>query len=228
MRLPHTFLATLLAATLVLTAGPALSGWGDALKSAGEAGKAAGLSYSSSQADSAIKEVLTLGKDYAIETLGKDGGFSDNAAAAISLPGSLSGLMSKSGLTATLNSAAEGAVRSLDGIFDTTIEGMDVSDPMPLLKSAGASTGISDYFEDQSRSTLKELAMPIVKQYLENAGMPSYTSAISAVTTGTGFDLVGYTTDKVLDAMFHYMGEKETSLRETGGEGASTLLKNIF
>jgi hypothetical protein len=35
-------------------------------------------------------------------------------------------------------------------------------------------------------------------------------------------------TDTVLGAMFHSMGKKETSLRETGGEGASALLKTTF
>lgn len=35
-------------------------------------------------------------------------------------------------------------------------------------------------------------------------------------------------TDTVPVAMFHSMGKKETSLRETGGEGTGTLLKTIF
>jgi hypothetical protein len=228
MRFPHIFLTAVLAATLTLTAGLALGGWGDALKSAGEIGKAAGLSFSSLEADSAIKEVLTLGKDYAIETLGKDGGFSDNVAAAISLPGSLSSLIGKSGLTSTLNSAAEDAVLSLDGIFDKTIEGMDVSDPTALLESRDSTTFITDYFEGQARPTLKELAIPFVKKSLENAGMSSYTTAISAISQTTGFDPVDYTTDQTLDAVFHYMGEKEKSLRESGGEGASTLLQKVL
>lgn len=227
--LPTTLLATVLGLALTLSAGPAIAGWGEALKAAGKAGaEAAGLSTASAKAESAVKEVLTLGKDSAIENLGKSGGFSNNVYAAISLPNSLSGLAAQSGLTSIINSAAESAVPALDSAFDQTIQGLDLNDPTSLLSAAKSSTGITDYFETQSRSTLKELAAPIIKKALENAGLSSYATALSAISKATGFDPVGYTTDKTLDAMFHYMGKEESSLRQTGGEGASSLLKQLL
>ncbi|MBG0791757.1 MAG: DUF4197 domain-containing protein [Desulfovibrionaceae bacterium] len=221
MRLSHIPPAAALAAALFLAASVALAAWGDVLK-------ATGLSAAGAKAESAVKEVLTLGKNYAIETLGKDGGFSDNAYAAIGLPESFSTLAAASGLTSLLNSAAETAVPKLDAAFDQTIQGLDLSDPMPLLTAAKDSTGVTDYFDAESRSALMEMARPIVKTSLNDAGLSSYATVLSLLAKTTDFDAVDYTAEQVLDAMFHYMGEKEKDLRASGAEGASKLLQTFF
>ena len=55
-------------------------------------------------------------------------------------------------------------------------------------------------------------------------------TALSAAATATGasFDANEYLTEKVMDGMFHYMGVKETELRESGGAGASALLQKLL
>lgn len=229
MKYFRTLPTAVIALTLILTTGLAFAGWGDALKAAGKAGaEAAGLSSLTDKAETAVREVLTLGKDYAIETLGKDGGFSDNVYAAISLPDSVSTLATMSGLTSILNSAAETAVPALDTAFSQSIEDLDLSDPSTLLTSAKSDTGVTDYFDTESRSSLKELARPIVETALADAGLSSYSTALSVITKTTGFDPLDYTTEQILDAMFHFMGEKEKDLRATGAEQASELLQTFF
>ena len=127
----YHLLAILTTMAFLMTATVAMAGWGDALKEIGEdyadeGVKAAGLSYTPSEAVTGIKEVLSLGTDYGVSSLGVPGGFSSNPATALSLPDSLSALSSlggsSSGLLSALNGAAEGAIPETGNIFmDTSL-----------------------------------------------------------------------------------------------------------
>ncbi|NDV20388.1 DUF4197 family protein [Pseudodesulfovibrio sp. JC047] len=224
------FLAVVLVGTLFTLPGSA--GWGDSLKQAGDAGsEALGLSYTPSEADAGIREILHMGTDYAVEELGKSGGFSANPAASIPLPDSLSSMVGTSGLLSIFNTAAEDSVDSVGGIFNKTIDTMDIGDPTSMV--GGSDTAITDYFEKTARPQLKEMARPVVAQSLETAGLGTYTQAISSAqmlsnATGTSFAPEDYVTDHVLDSMFQYIGDQEKDLRANGAANASDLLKKLF
>jgi len=211
---------------------PATAGWGDSLKSAGDAGaKAVGLPYTPTEADAGIRELLHMGTDYAVTELGQKGGFSNNVAAAIPLPKTLSSMIGSSGLLSSFNTAAEKSVETIGGIFHKTINTMDIGNPVSMI--SGSDTSITDYFEETARPTLKEMARPVVENQLGAAGLSTYTNAIKTAqalsnTSGTTFDPVDYVTDKTLDAMFTYIGEEEKNLRSSGASGASELLKKLF
>lgn len=225
----RTFILALLISLFAST--PALSGW-DALKKMGsdladQGATAAGSPYTPSEAVSGIKEVLSLGTDSATSVLSQPGGFSADPSTALSLPSFLSGSPGSDTLLSSLNSAATGAIPGTGALFGDAIGDMSVGNPSSLL--SGDDTAITSYFENSSRDTLKGLVRPVVEQSVKSAGVDAYLAPLMAMqqATGQSFDPVDSVTDKVLDGMFHYIGEKEKSLRSSGG-GASELLSKLF
>ncbi|WP_158946268.1 DUF4197 family protein [Pseudodesulfovibrio cashew] len=223
------FAAALLA--VIFAALPAEAGWGDIAKQAADEGsKAAGLSYTPSEAMAGVKEVLTLGSDYGVSTLTSGDGFSANAATALSLPDSLSGLSGSSSLLSALNSAAMDAVPETGGIFNQVIQGLSLADASSMFGSG--STSITDAFAASSRDTLKSMVKPVVEKSAAAAGVDTYLTPLNAAMQATGstttFDVTDYLSGKVVDGMLYYMGVKEESLRSTGGAGASALLQKLF
>lgn len=219
---------------ITLASVPASAAWGDALKQAGttladEQAKTAGLSYTPSEAMSGIRQVLSLGVESAVATLGQEGGFSIDPLRAIGLPDSLRALPGASSLTALLNAAAESAVIPTGDLFQAAVNGLQLTNPVPLV--AGGSRAITEYFESASRQTLKAQAMPLVDKALAKAGLSGYTAAMAAAQKAAGadpFDVQGHVADAMLDAMFDLMGQKEEAIRSGGVEGATELLKKLF
>lgn len=221
--IPTAIITSLLAASLCL------AGWGDALKTAGDAGaKAAGLSYTPSDAVAGIKEVLSLGTDSAVSTLEKPGGFSSDSALAIPMPDMFSSMVDSTGLLSSFNKAAEASAPETGSIFMDAIKNLDISNPAALL--GGGDDAITKFFESSSRESLKELVKPVVSSSLDAAGVGSYLNAMTAAQTAAGaipFDAADYVTDYTLDGMFYLIAAQEKDIRSTGG-GASELLKKLF
>ncbi|QJB56525.1 DUF4197 domain-containing protein [Pseudodesulfovibrio sp. zrk46] len=222
--------------TVLLTASLAFAGWGDTLKKAGaeladDGATAAGLPYTPSEAVSGIKEVLELGTDYGVSSLGVPGGFSANSATSLSLPSSLTSLGDTAGLLSSLNTAAEGAIPGTGNVFLDVIKDLAVGDYATLLN--GGEDAITRFFESSSRTTLKKLVRPVVDKSVEASGVADYLAPLMAVqqtsgVTGTAFDPVDFVTDKTLDGMFLYMGLKEREIRTSNGAGTTELLQKLF
>ncbi|EGB15975.1 hypothetical protein DND132_2772 [Pseudodesulfovibrio mercurii] len=224
-------LTLLLVLSCLLTAAPASAGWGDALKAAGDAGaKAAGLSVTPSQIETAFRELLSMGADSAVESLSQDGGFSKLAATSLSLPDSYQKVAETvaPNLLANLNSAAEAAVPAVGELFQKTIKSMEFANPTGLL--SGKSDAVTSYFEESARSDLAKNAAPLIQAALEKAGAGSAVSAVQQLSslTGTAFDPVDYLTDKTLDSMFLYMAQTEKGVRSGDITATSELLQKVF
>lgn len=221
----------LLVLALALAPVPAHSGWGDALKRAGDAGsQAMGLSVGPSQLEAAFRELLGMGTDAAVESLSADGGFSKLAATALSLPDGYRKIAETMApeLLANLNSAAESAVPAVGELFRKAIEGMDFSSPGSLL--SGKSDAVTAYFEENTRASLAEGAAPLVRSALERAGGGSILNAVKQLgsLTGASFDPVDYLTQKTLDSMFLYIGQTEQGIRSGDITKTSELLQKVF
>ncbi|WP_319581530.1 DUF4197 domain-containing protein [uncultured Pseudodesulfovibrio sp.] len=224
-------LTLLLVLTLTWSAAPASAGWGDALKAAGDAGaKAAGLSVTPSQIESAFRELLSMGADSAVESLSADGGFSQLAATSLSLPDSYQKIAETvaPNLLANLNSAAESAVPAIGELFQKTIKTMEFANPSGLL--SGKDDAVTSYFEDSARSGLSTNAAPLIKSALEQAGAGTALNAAQKLSamTGTDFDPVSYLTEKTLDSMFLYMAKTEKDVRSGDLAVTSELLQKVF
>jgi|GEM_PF-1866705 len=224
-------LPLLLVLGLTWAAAPASAGWGDALKAAGDAGaKAAGLSVTPSQIESAFRELLSLGADSAVQSLSEDGGFSKMAATSLSLPDSYQKIAETVAphLLDNLNAAAETAVPAIGELFQKTIDTMEFTNPSGLL--SGKSDAVTMFFEDSARPGLTENAAPLIRSALEKTGAGTAVGAaqqLSAVT-GTDFDPVNYLTQKTLDSMFLYMARTEQDVRSGDLAVTSELLQKVF
>ena len=235
MQIPYRFL--ILTALTLLMAATALAGWSDTLKQTGsqyanDGAATAGLPYTPSEAVAGIKDVLSLGTDFATSSLARPGGFSSSPATALSLPDSLMGLGGdSSGLLSALNTAAEKSVPSTGSIFLDAIQNLNVNDASSLL--GGGEDAITRFFEHSSRDTLKVLVKPVVEKSVDASGVGTYLSAMSLAQQTSGiagppFDATDYVTDRTLDGMFHYMALKEKDIRSSGGVGTTDLLKKLF
>ncbi|MCJ2164289.1 MULTISPECIES: DUF4197 domain-containing protein [unclassified Pseudodesulfovibrio] len=234
MKSKYSPIPLILLLTILVWTAPGHAAWGDAIKGMGDAGATAmGLPYTPSQAEAGIKQVLSMGTDSAVSSLGVNGGFSNNEALALPLPDLFSKASGSaaSGLVSALNSAAESSVPSLGPLFQNAIQSLDIGNPASMI--GGDDDSITRYFENSARPSLKKLAKPIVSKSLDATDAGQYLNALTAAQqmsnlTGVAFDPVDYVTDRALDGMFSYIADTEKDIRSTGGAGASELLQTLF
>ena len=197
---------------------------------------------SSGDASAGVKEALAKGADYAVSSLGKDGGFLGNSKVKIPLPGYLqkaeSGLrmfgMGKQAdeLVNTMNRAAEQAVAEAKPILTESIKKMSVQDAKGIL--TGGEDSVTQYFKRTSTEQLTQKFTPIVQastkklqladQYNTFAGKASSAGLIDAKDA----NLDSYVTQKAMDGLFLMIAEEEKKLRSNPVEAGSALLKKVF
>ncbi|MES9875136.1 MAG: DUF4197 domain-containing protein [Candidatus Sedimenticola sp. 6PFRAG7] len=243
----------LLSAGLLLMA-PSQAGWQDWLKSAKEklddpavaeavGSGSATSSLSNEQIIQGLKEALQVGTRKAVDMLGRNGGYLNDAEVRIPLPDTLETVAK--GLRAvgqdklvdefigTLNSAAEQAVPQTIDIFVDTISQMSLSDARGILD--GSDSAATDYFRDKSGDRLSGAIAPIVRQATEKAGV---TSAYKALIKEVGFlgsyidmdamDLDRYVTAKAMDGLFLKLAQQEQLIRKDPVARTTDILKTVF
>lgn len=223
-RLPNLFFALF----LLLTAAQAQAGALDAI--------------STGDASAGVKEALAKGADYAVASLGKDGGFMGNSKVRIPLPGYLQkaekGLrmfgMGKQAdqLIETMNHAAEQAVAEAKPILVDSIKKMSVQDAKGIL--TGGEGSVTHYFKRSSSAQLTEKFMPIVKASTSKLKLADKYNQFAGKAAGAGLidqkdaDLDSYVTQKAMDGLFLMIAEEEQKLRENPLGAGSDLLKKVF
>ena len=192
---------------------------------------------------SGLKEALSKGTQFAIDNLGQEGGFLDNAAVKIPMPESLSWVESSlrtlrqdelaDEFIATMNHAAEQAVPEAADLFGEAISNMSVEDAKGIL--TGPDDSATQYFRANTEDALTERMRPIVEQATAKAGVTSAYKSMTAQAGGlTGMlgteatDLDGYVTGKTLDGLFLMIAEEEKKIRENPMARSTDLLKKVF
>ena len=204
---------------------------------------ASGASLTDTEMVSGLKEALDKGTQFAVDSLGKDGGFLDNSKVKIPMPESLSWVekslrtMRQDELAdefiGTMNHAAEQAVPEAAAIFGDSIQQMSVEDAKGIL--TGPDDAATQYFRTNTEAALTEKMRPIVEQATARTGVTSayknmtdraggLTSMMSSDTT----DLDGYVTGKTLDGLFLMIAEEEKKIRENPLARSTDLLKKVF
>ena len=242
----------ILAATL-LTAGFAHSvcaGWSDYLDKLGGAitgsdatDSSALSSLSDQEMIAGLKQALEKGTRFAVDSLGRQGGFLDNAKVRIPMPDSLS-WVEKSLRTlqqdrladefvASMNRAAEQAVPEAAAIFGAAIQAMTVQDARTIL--SGPDDAATQYFRTHTEAALTEKMRPIVTRATETAGvtasykrMLSSAGGLTSLLSSDATDLDGYVTQKTLDGLFLMVAEEEKRIRENPVARSTELLKKVF
>jgi hypothetical protein len=246
---------------LLLAAGSANAGFEDMLKSAGKVlesgsgtGSGASLSAASSlstaQIDAGLKEALSIGAERAVAVLGSDGGFMNDAAVRIPLPGSLDtvarGLRAAGqgkyvdDFESTVNHAAEEAVPATLEIVQNTVKNMNLDDVRGIL--SGGDDAATRFLQDRAGPSLREAILPIVAKTTDQAGATAAYKKLKSQAEGSlgglgalgglidtgSLDLDGYVTDKTLDGLFLKLANEEKMIRQNPVARSTDLLKSVF
>lgn len=204
---------------------------------------AAGLdAISTGDASAGVKEALAKGADYAVASLGKNGGFLGNSQVRIPLPGYLQkaesalrmfGLGKQADqLVETMNHAAENAVAEAKPILSESIRKMSVQDAKGIL--TGGEDSVTQYFKRTSTEQLTARFMPIVKAATSKLQLADQYNAFAGKAASAGLvdakdaDLDSYVTQKAMDGLFLMIAEEEKKLRSNPVAAGSALLKKVF
>lgn len=197
---------------------------------------------SSGDASAGVKEALAKGADYAVSSLGKNGGFLGNDKVKIKLPSPLdkaeSALrmfgMGKQAdqLVETMNHAAENAVAEAKPILTESIKKMSISDAKEIL--TGGEDSVTQYFKRTSTDQLTAKFMPIVKTETKKLKLADQYNKFAGKAASAGLvdkknaDVDSYVTQKAMDGLFLMIAEEEKKLRANPLGAGSELLKSVF
>jgi hypothetical protein len=203
----------------------------------------AGVQLSDGEMVSGLKEALNKGTQFAVNNLGKDGGFLDNDMVRIPMPSSLAWIEKTlrtlrqeklaDEFVASMNHAAEQAVPEAATIFGDAIQNMSLDDARGIL--TGPDDAATQYFRRTTSDALTARMRPIVEEATSRTGVTSnyknmtakaggLTSLLSKDTT----DLDGYVTEKTLDGLFLMVAEEEKRIRTNPLARSTDLLKKVF
>ncbi|OQX73792.1 MAG: hypothetical protein B6D59_04665 [Campylobacteraceae bacterium 4484_4] len=135
-----------------------------------------------SDMNAALKEALTDGVRYAVQNLGKEGGYLNNPLVHIPLPKHLqsaANLLKKAGgekyvndLVVALNKAAEEAAPKTADIFIGTIKKMSIDDAKKIL--SGPDDAATAYFRTHTSKELHSVIAPIVEKSMADNDVAKY------------------------------------------------------
>jgi len=191
-----------------------------------------------------LKEALTKGVKFAVDSLGKEDGFFKNTRVKIPLPKNLQKV--EKGLRAAgqgqavddfilaMNRAAEKAVPVAFDVFVNSIKQMTFDDARKILFS-GQDDAATQFFRRTSEETLREKFRPIVEKFTEETGVTNkYKTMIGKYGFAARFlgkdatDLDGYVTQKALDGLFLLVADEEKKIRKDPIGRTTDLLKKVF
>jgi hypothetical protein len=217
------------------------AGFQDILKGAQ---KALGTSDSISDSEivEGLKQALEIGTGKAVDLVSKQGGYYDNPAIKIPLPGSVqkaekllrgAGMGSKvDAFELSMNNAAERAAPEAKSIFLDAIKKMKIDDAKKILN--GRDDEATLYFKDKTNARLQAIFEPIVKESMGEVGVTRIYQDLNAkvekipFADSFSFDLDQYVTDGALNGLFQMLAEEEKKIRSDPAARVTDLLKKVF
>lgn len=191
-----------------------------------------------------LKEALSKGVKFAVDSLGREDGFFKNTRVKIPLPKNLQKV--EKGLRVAgqgkavddfvlaMNRAAEKAVPVAIDVFVNSIKQMSFDDARKILFS-GQDDSATQFFRRTSEETLREKFRPIVEKFTQETGV---TNKYKTMIGKYGFaaqllgkdatDLDGYITQKALDGLFLLVADEEKKIRKNPVGRTTDLLKKVF
>ncbi len=139
-------------------------------------------SLSRSDMDTALKEALADGVQYAVSNLGREGGYLNDPMVKIPLPkhlqtaakllGRVGGEKYATDLIAALNKAAEEAAPKTAGIFIDAIKKLSIEDAKRIL--SGPDDAATNYFREHTTKELASVIKPIVAKSMARNDVAKY------------------------------------------------------
>lgn len=193
-------------------------------------------------ASGGLKDALAQGAQVAVQQLGTPGGFSNNDAVRIELPGKLgkaAKTMKMMGMGAQLeeleagmNQAAEAAVPQAQAILVDAVKRMTVSDAKAIL--AGGEDSATQYLDRSSREQIRSSFLPIVKQATDRIGLAQQYNSLASQASAFGVvdrqsaSVESYVTEQALNGLFKMIAEQEASIRQNPAGAATSLARKVF
>lgn len=213
-------------------------------------GAASLSSLSQDQVVLGLKEALTNGVQRAVAQLGHDGGFLTNLNVRIPMPEKLRNVEKTlralkqdklaDEFVATMNHAAEQAVREAVSVFSEAIRGMSIQDAKAIL--TGPNDAATQYFRRATETNLFTRFLQVVKSATDRTGVTgTYKKLVERANAGNRFgsfgsavanlesvDIDQYVTTKALDGLFKIVAEEEKRIRANPVARTSELLQKVF
>ena len=191
-----------------------------------------------------LKEALSKGVKFAVNSLGKQDGYLGNPRVKIPLPKSLQRMekalrlagqgKSVDEFVVSMNHAAEKAVPVAIDVFIDAIKKMTFDDARQILFSRQDDSA-TQFFRRTSEETLRGKFRPIVEEFTAKVGV---TQRYKTMTGKYGFasallgkdatDIDGYVTQKALDGLFLLVADQEKKIRKDPLGRTTSLLKKVF
>ena len=197
---------------------------------------------SNRDAINALKGALQRGARAAVDQLGRENGFYEDARVRIPLPDSLRRAeknMRRFGmgryadeLLLALNRAAESAVPAAQQLFLDSVRQMSVTDAKGIL--TGGETAGTEFFRRTTSQPLRETFLPIVREATARVGLAQKYNQYAKYGVRVGLvnaedaNLDDYVTQKALDGLYFMVAEEEKKIRKDPVGTASSLLKRVF
>ncbi len=205
---------------------------------------------------SGLKSSLNIGIEKAVDNLGVENGFFNNAALKLLLPKEAQPIIDNVKLipggqalvdkaVLSLNRSAEDAVKEATPIFKTAITSMSITDAVSIL--FGKENAATEYLRQNTYSQLKAAFAPKVKASLGKALVANVSTTDTWNTLSSGYNSVAnstvgsiaglkpvnvnlenYVTEKALDALFVKVAAEEKAIRTNPVARVSDLLKKVF
>lgn len=197
----------------------------------------------SSQADSGLREALSLGAAAAVTRVGRTDGYWGDSLIRIPLPDTLSKVqrtLKPLGLSGALddvhlkmNRAAETAAPVAKGLFIDAIKALTIQDAIGIVK--GGPTSGTQYLQKATTPRLTTLFTPPIETALQETGA---LQALDRAIKRNGLNgyikkepkvyLSEFAVGKALGGLFHYVGTEETAIRTDPAKRTSAILKVVF
>jgi len=190
----------------------------------------------------ALKDALVQGSNKAVSQLSAPNGFLGNPQVKIPLPDTIkrveSGLrmlgMGRQAdeLVASMNHAAELAVKEATPLLVSSVRSMSVSDAKGIL--TGPDDAATLYFRRTTSDALTQRFLPIVKEMTARVQLAQQYNALAGQAAQYGLiskedaNIDNYVTHKALDGLFIVIAEQERSIRRDPMGAATSIAKKVF
>lgn len=197
-----------------------------------------------SQADASggLKEALNQGAAYAVDTLGREGGFLNNPKVRIPLPDLLEKaepLLRMAGrgkaldqLVLTMNRAAEAAVPEARTLLLGAVKQMTVTDARNIV--SGGDGSVTQFFRGKTEQELTQRLLPLVRQHTDQLAVASQYNKLAGQAAASGLlksedaQIEHYVTQQALDGLYQMIAEQEKTIRRNPMEAAGSLARKVF
>lgn len=198
--------------------------------------------FSQQDTATALKQALDQGIALAVNQLGKPGGFNNDPAVRIELPGNLAKVASTmkmmgmgsqvEQLEDSMNQAAELAVPQARTLLTSAVKNMTLKDAKAIL--VGPDDAATNYLDKSSREQLRASFLPIVKKATDQVGLAKQYNTFAGQAASFGAidakdaNIESYVTEETLNGLFEVIAEEEGKIRKNPADAATRLAKSVF